>query len=244
MIHSISKIVGRLIADKQREEIPPRRPSSDEIAMRPVIAISRQLGSGGAEIAKGIAERLGCEVVGWTIVNEVAKRSDVRKELTLALDEKAQWQIKSWIGEILHDKLFAEGDYHRYLLETIYSLMEMGSVVMLGRGASYVPKTRPRLDVRIIAPVEKRVERLTARLELSRGNAYEAIRSSDFERAKFIKKLFGKDWNDAGEHDLVINTAGIGIRGAIDLIDGAWSHIRFSHYEECVASLVEEEGSG
>ena len=237
MIQRISKIVGRLIADKKEDQLGEDRPISGEFVMRPVIAISRQLGSGGGEIANGIAKRLGCQVVGWTIVNEVAKRSEVRKELMEALSERSQWQVRRWIGEVLHDKLFAEGDYHRYLLETIYSLTELGSVVMLGRGASYVPKTRPRLDVRIVAPLESRVERLTMRREFSRGNAYEAIKSSDADRARFVRKIFGKDWKDASEHDLVINTGHIDTSGAVDLIDTAWSHIRFSHYEDYVTSL-------
>lgn len=241
MIQRISKIVGRLIADKKKEQVGLIPPVSGDFVLRPVIAISRQLGSGGAEIANGIAERLNCQVVGWSIVNEVAKRSEVRRELVESLGEKSQSQIKRWIGEILHDKLFAEGDYHRYLLETIYSFTEMGQVVMLGRGASYVPKIRPRLDVRIIAPEDCRVERLTKRGEYSRGNAYEAIKASDAERARFIRKLFGKDWNDASEHDIVINTAHISILGAIDLLDAAWSHIRFSHYEEYVTSFEEND---
>ena len=95
MAEDISQVVGKQLRSQKNEKQHPDGVTHKTGLPRPVIAISRQLGSGGAEIAKGVAKRLDCQVIGWSIVNEVAKRSEVREELLSALDEQAKIQVKS-----------------------------------------------------------------------------------------------------------------------------------------------------
>lgn len=222
MTRSIDHIVQQQVERWRKEQQGLADKSAEGRFPRPVIAISRMLGAGGATIAHGVAKRLGCQIVGYTIVNEIAKRSDVREELVEALDERSRSQIKAWIDSVLHGQLFDEGDYHHYLLTTVRSLTRMGSVVVLGRGATFLPRDRPRLDVRIVAPIEDRITRLVRRDELTREQAYEAVKRSDAERTRFVKKLFGRNWDDPLEYDLVINTGSIDLEAAVSLVEGAW----------------------
>ena len=48
---------------------------------RPVITVSRQLGSGGAEVAADVASRMNCEFFGYEIINEIANRTGIREGL-------------------------------------------------------------------------------------------------------------------------------------------------------------------
>ncbi len=222
MTQNIAHIVEEQVARWRTEQNALSDRSAGPEFPRPVIAISRMLGAGAATIAHGVAKRLRCQIVGYTIVNEIAKRSDVREELVEALDERSRSQIKAWIDSVLHGQLFDEGDYHHYLLTTVRSLTRMGSVVVLGRGATFLPRDRPRLDVRVVAPMEDRITRLVRRDELTREQAYEAIKRSDTERTRFVKKLFGRGWDDPLEYDLVVNTGSIDLESAVSLVEGAW----------------------
>ena len=47
------------------------------------------------------------------------------------------------------------------------------------------------------------------------------LQHSDRDRATFVQRLAGTDWTDARGYDLAVNTAAIGLDGAVDLVVGA-----------------------
>lgn len=189
---------------------------------KPVITISRLLGSGASEIAKELVQQLDCELVGIRIMDEVAKRSNIRKELVDAIDERVRTQIGDWLDWIFHGQSVDSDEHYRNLLEVMNYFMEMGNVVMLGRGAGFLPKTRPRLDVRIVAPNDRREQRVMQLKNCDRTEAMYTINESDTHRTQFIKFLFGADWWDARQYDLIINTANVSTEGAVRIIKQAW----------------------
>ena len=101
----------------------------------------------------------------------------------------------------------------------------MGSVVLLGRGAGFVPRSRPRLDVRVIAPLDQRVERVAVQRELNRQQAQKICERTDKERGDFVRRLFDADWADPSHYDLVINTAKLDIPTAVTLLETAWRQL-------------------
>ena len=189
---------------------------------KPVITISRLLGSGASEIAKQLAEELECELVGIRIMDEVSRRSNIHKELVDALDERVRSQIGDWLDWIFHHRTVDSDEHYRHLLEVMDYFMEMGNVVMLGRGAGFLPRLRPRLDIRIVAPMERRETRVMNARKCTRAEAMYAINECDTHRTQFITFLFGKDWWDDRNYDLVLNTANVSIEGAVAIIKTAW----------------------
>ena len=219
----------RAIVDRQVTRWNAERKALDErkggvIIPRPVIAISRQMGCGGAEVAKNVAHRLDCQLIGYELVDEISNRAKVRKDLLDCMDERVGADSRPWLYRVFSEESFDEGDYHKYLPLVLGGLMQLGSVVFLGRGAGFVAAKGPRLRVRIVASLERRIQTIMVREACSRGEAEASIKECDGERAKFVKRLFSKDINDPLEHDLVINTDYIDISCAAALLESAWVH--------------------
>ena len=222
MPQSIRSLVDRQVTRWYQERDPLKERIRQPGTPRPVTTISRHLGSGGAEIAKRLAIRMECELIGWSIVDAIVNQSDVRKDLVDKMDEKTRSRMEMWIETIREGKSFDEGDYHHYLLQTIRSFMELGSVVMLGRGACYVPTDRPRVSVRIIAPMEARIRRVMERDHSGRADALTMIKHSDEERTKFVERLFGLQWQESLNYDMIINTGRVSTLTAVSIIESAW----------------------
>ncbi len=189
---------------------------------RPVITISRTIGSGGGEVGALVAERLNCQLYDRAILDEIAEKSEVRRELVESFDERARSRIEEWVEGLLRAQLFDEGDYLRRLAEVLNSLAEMRSVVIIGRGANFALEGRLRLDVRIIAPIEKRLRTVMGRDHVSMEEARRIIDQGDKERSKFIRRLYGKDWADSLAYDFTINMANLTPACAAAMIEHAW----------------------
>jgi cytidylate kinase len=74
------------------------------------------------------------------------------------------------------------------------------------------------LHIRIIAPLDVRVERLVARHRISAESALAQIRASDRRRKRFVEHAYHVDWGDPALYDLVINTAALDVASSASLI--------------------------
>lgn len=229
----IAEIMERQVAQWNAEQAARQRALEKSLPV-PIITISRQLGSGGAEVAKQVAIRQDCALAGYDIVNSIAGSLGISKELLTCMDERLKSRFKSWFDSSFCGEVDQE-DYHRYMKATIRSLAELGSVVMLGRGAAFVKTNRPKINIRIVAPRMLRIERVSNRRSITRKASQELIDTSDRERARFIQTVYGKDWDDSLNYSLVINTQDIDILHAATLIEAAWQNRR----DDAVAQLFE-----
>ena len=92
--------------------------------------------------------------------------------------------------------------------QVIHEVAAAGNVVIVGRGAGFVLSDSPEVfRVFLRAPETVRIKTLMARLGLAEG----AARGN-------IKQLYGRDWCDPDEYDLVINTGRVGYKAAAGMI--------------------------
>jgi cytidylate kinase len=221
----ITAIIERQVAQWNAENAAAAERGISGASRLPVVTISRELGSGGAIVAKTVAENLNCSLIGYSIVETAACNLGLPKEALDCMDEKLKSQFKSWF-----DASFCggvdQGDYHHCMVAIIRSMIELGAVVLLGRGAAFVDTSRRKINVRVIAPKEVRIERVMTRNGCNRRSALLAIEKSDKERSKFIKQVYGKEWRRSAEYDLVINTANTDITRVSALITCAWQIYR------------------
>lgn len=187
----------------------------------PLVTISRQLGSGGRELANALGVRLHWPVYDRELVDEMVRQSHASRQLVLDIDEAVASRTLLWLGAIVTQELFDYDDYRSLLLQILASLSEKGAAIVLGRGANFAPRHHPRLDVRIIAPLESRVERLVRCDGVSRAQAMMAIRRSDERRREFTQRVYQGHWDDAGNYDLVINTGNLTTGEAAQLVEDA-----------------------
>ncbi len=212
MARDVHDIVGRQVHQWRAEQLAREEQHTKP---RPIVTVSRELGSRGEEVAVELAEQLGYQCLDREVVEEIARKSDMRRELIDAIDQQTRSFIQGWIEGVLTGREFDEGDFCKYLLVVVHSLSRMGSVVILGRGANFVPVDRPALHVRVVAPVEQRATLVMERYACDRVRAHALMKESDSTRRRFVRRLFDKEWDDPLGYDVIINTGRVPVKRAV-----------------------------
>jgi len=103
--------------------------------------------------------------------------------------------------------------------ELALALAEVGSIVLVGRGAQVVLQSHSgACHVRVHAPASLRAERLTQRTGIDLQVAHRQIRDSDRARARHLAHGYGRAWDDVDLYHLVINTGRVNVEMATNLI--------------------------
>ena len=206
--------------EKRREnrEQRPGRGREGDLFYGPYLIISREKGAGGNAVARLVGERLGWQVFNNEIVDEIAKKAHVRRQLIESLDEREQATIQDLIGQMLNPGKIGTSDYLAYLKQVVLALGHQGDVVIVGRGARFILPGQFGLSVRMIAPVEARIQRIAGKAHLSLASARMEVEKNDRERVKAIHHHFGLDVTAPLSHDIVINTAAISVEAAAEIV--------------------------
>src|SRR5574337_1995631 len=164
-----------------------------------IVAISRELGSGGNAIAATVAKELNYEYVGREFLLRAARAHEVPEEKIADVDERRLSLWERFDEEKRRYLIFIEAAY--------YSFAEKGKVVTAGRGGPFFLRdVSHALKVRIMAPFEVRVRRVMEQEKLEQRAAAAKVRNYDRELSGRIDYLFGLDWTLPEHYDLVINT--------------------------------------
>lgn len=163
-----------------------------------VITISRGSFSGGKMLAECLAQSLGYRCVDREVIVERAAAHGVSQEELRAALEKPP----TFLERLQHKK-------YLYLVLIQAALIEevrTGKAVYHGNAGHLLLKGGPHiLRVRIIAPLEFRLRMAQQRLKLSRAEALDHIARMDQDRRKWTQYLYGVDWGDASNYDVVVN---------------------------------------
>ncbi len=213
-----------------------RRDLMDRIS---VVAISRQFGAGGASVGREVAQRLGLKYADREILADAARALNVETDGLEPLEERVRgfWERLAGMFALgAADTPFmppplpvvSETDLFAAEREIIEAMAAHGDAVIVGRGAAHILQGRPGVfRVFLHAPLSVRVS--LAMQEYGLGNvqtATEVARASDAQRARFVRKVTGRDWCDAALYDLSLNTGTIGLARAAELIVELMRHAR------------------
>lgn len=182
-------------------EEPPARTRQ---VRKPVITISRTIGSGGDAIARSVADRLGIELYGAEIINGIAAEANVSPSLMQALTEKLD-AVDAWIYSAVFGKHVTRDEYVHFLATVVRGLYHTGGVIV-GRAGHVILAGRDVLRVRIVGSVETCATRISEQDGTSYAEAKRKVQESNKRRGKFIWDLFHSRYNDPTNFDLVINT--------------------------------------
>jgi cytidylate kinase len=194
-----------------RTEGRPLRPPTS-------IAISRQAGSRGAEVARLVGEQLGWPVYDHEILQRISQEKGLHARLLERLDERHAGWLEEMVTDFCVGNSGREMGYLRSLLELFASLSEQGHCVIVGRGAPHVLPTESTLRVRMVAPRADRIAAVEKSQSLSKVEAERWIDRTDAERRNFVKHYFNRDVDDAMSYDLTLNTGRIPVRKCAELI--------------------------
>jgi cytidylate kinase len=170
-----------------------------------IVAISMELGSEAREVARRVAGALAYRLIEREVLLQAAEKYAVKEETLAQVDERT---LSFW------EKFDEDKRRYRIFIESaLLSLARDGRVVIAGRGAPLLLKEIAHaLKVRIVAPLEVRVERMMVREGLDHRSATMRIKGHDKEQAARFDYLFGVDWTLPEHYDLVVNTG----RGLLD----------------------------
>ncbi len=197
-----------------------RREKKEEPGI-PVITISREPGSGGRLVAEGIAERLGLDLFHREVIQRMAESTDISTRVLETLDEKGLSVLEDLISEIVSERHLWPDQYLKHLMKVIGTIGKHGRAVIVGRGASFILPREGRFSVRIVAPLEVRVQNVARTFNVSVEEARRRVIRTESERRAFTRKYFYADIADPMNYDLVINTWQQSIDGAVAAVIGA-----------------------
>jgi CMP/dCMP kinase len=193
-----------------------------------VITISRQIGSGGAYVGQQLAKKLNIVYADREIIRKAADQLFVLEaDLTLR-DEKVSsfWESFLQFNALAQDvytppRIIPPTDLELYRseAEVIKQIADKQPAVIIGRCGSHILRDYPNhIRIFLHAAVPFRNERLHKLYNLNHEEADRMIAQSDKERALYCKKFTGKDWSDANEYDISIDTSKIGVDRTVELI--------------------------
>ena len=187
-----------------------------------VIVIGRQYGSGGHDIGKALAKRLGFAFYDNEIIQMTAGSTGYTPQFVKDREENmtnsflydllSQMYIYSDTQEAPKDAIFeSEG-------KVIRELAEKGNCVILGRCADYFLRDRKDcLKVYLHAPEDYRVKRIMNTENLSEEDARQKIRRMDRRRSDNYHYYTKRIWGHSSNYDLTLDT-GIGAEAVQEII--------------------------
>lgn len=186
------------------------------------ITISREFGSGGREIGKKLAEKLGINYFDKEIIDHAAENSGLSPEF---IEKEEQTFSNSLLfnlatsggqfgvgGTSLVDKIYV------FESQAVKDFSNEGSCVIVGRCADYVLKDKKCFNVFIYADDDFKVDRIVNDYGYEQNRAHKLIKTRDKTRARHYNYYCDRLWGDRKNYHLLVNSSAYGIDKAVDLI--------------------------
>ena len=196
-----------------------------------IVTISRMYGSGGSEVAAGVARELGWDLLDNALVDEIADRLGVshedveaHEERLPSLAERLATALALSTPEMLitGEHQIADLTEDRIVAVTRRVVEEAAArdhVVLVGRGAQCMLAARAdTLHVFCYAPPAALAARAAARLGVSTEEAMRVVEQTNREREQYVKRHWNRAWRGIENYHLCCNTDWLGIDGTIRLI--------------------------
>jgi cytidylate kinase len=232
--HSLSVLHTRLASSAARSS------SFTPADRRPFITISRETGAGattlGQQLVPLLNQEIDCDDQGWVfldkdLLTQALLHHQLPARLADFLPEDRISETKAVIGELmgLHPSLW---QLEQQISAAILQLAHVGHIIFAGRAANLITRSLPSgLHVRLVAPLELRVDRMAAHLGCSTSEAFALVEKNDLARQRFVRSHFDQDLDDSLHYDLVINTQNVG-PGSVARIVTTALHERIHHMRE------------
>ena len=167
----------------------------------PLIAMNREIGSLGKDVAKGLSEALGVKIQHHEIVDHLANRARIRKSHVISFLEGTQgiWE-RLTVDDVKLRILTAD--------EIVSAAENNEGIILRGWGATSLLKEVPHcVRVCVSASRRERVKRMAQRLQLENAADAERIVDQNDEAAQAVmRRHFHIDVRDINEYDVGFNT--------------------------------------
>ncbi|MBI3371221.1 MAG: cytidylate kinase family protein [Betaproteobacteria bacterium] len=198
----------------------------------PLIAMNREMGSLGKDVAKGLEEALGLKIRHHEIIDQLANRARMRKSHVVSFLEGTQG---------LFERLTVDQISLRILTadEILSVAASSEGLILRGWGATSLLKDVPHaVRVCITASRKVRVRRMMERLESQDAAQIERIVDQNDEAARAVmRRHFHIDTRDITEYDLGFNTDRISVAQCVEEIINLVKSEQFAETDQSRARL-------
>lgn len=221
LVGFIARLLGKklefvkplLFPEEYKESFEQSKPEKTEAAyQKNIIVIGRQYGSGGHDIGKMLAEKLGFDFYDQEIIKMAAGTTGLTSDF---ISKNEESMTNSFLYDLVNqvyiyskseeeapkDKIFEAES------KVIKELAEKGNCVIVGRCSDYILRDHANvLKIFFSAPMESREKRVMGRLNVSEKEAERKIRREDKLRSDNYHYYTGRMWGAAANFDLTLNT--------------------------------------
>ena len=179
-------------------------------------------------MGKLLAKDLGLQYYDRELVRLVSDKSGVNEALFGQVDERVKSNSifpkakRITAGEALSpnsENFVSEENLFRLQADVIKELASTEDCVIVGRCADYVLKDNPDvIRLYCYAPLKDCMDRERQLSGLEDREIIKKIEKIDKERAEYYKRYTGKNWNDADNYDLCLNTASMSYPQLISVV--------------------------
>ncbi|MGI9507729.1 MAG: cytidylate kinase family protein, partial [Geminicoccaceae bacterium] len=197
------------------------------------IAMTREMGSLGRDVALGVAEELGLQLVQHEVVEHVADKMQVGASAVDRFLEGEASFMERWRIDRQRVSLFTA--------EEIYDIASKGNVLIRGWGAAHLLRPVSHvLSVRVCAPMPKRVQVMRERIGIEDPEvARKEIEKNDAHHTMTMTQLSHGHWQDPLHYDLVLNSAQIPVAAGVTVIKKLVQEPAFAETDESCAHLAD-----
>ena len=192
-----------------------------------IITISREFGSGGRTIGRKIAEELGIPFYDKELVDQIAMESGFAPKFVEEHGEHSpSGSLFSYafapqgVPGIMNGLSTADFLWN-IQCNVILQLADKGPCVIVGRNADYILKDRPdALHVYTFADTPYRAERIVRLYGESEKSPEQRLAEKDKRRRVNYQHYTGRNWGQAQNYDLCLDTSVLGVDQCTDIIVG------------------------
>jgi cytidylate kinase len=193
----------------------------------PAITISRESGCGTHEVVERLADLLQQsgprQACPWTVfdrqlMEKILEERNLPKELAKYIPEDRRSYLEDVMEELVGLRP-PSWEIVPQTIRTILHLVEMGHVIIVGRGCNVITTRTPNVfHVRLIAPLAQRIERVRQSHHLPEKEAAKWVERMDRGRARYVRSHFKCRIDNALLYHVVVNTGRVTYSDAAQLI--------------------------
>ena len=193
--------------------------------MNKLITINRQFGSGGREVGRRLADKLGIAYYDKELINAIAEKTGFDEKYIEQCDEQAISGYTFTFARAF--STYQQSPSEQIQIATCKIIKEIThreDAIIIGRCANYILEEQKPLSVFIYSSDNDfRVKRCFDKVPSDRESKTEKemlkdILAIDKKRSKYYEFYTANEWMKMSQYSLCIDTSKVGINNAVDII--------------------------
>jgi cytidylate kinase len=221
--HKTDELSVEEFVQKQIDKWQKLYPAEDKKkkAEIPVITLCMEPGAGGCFVAEKIAQRLGFDFFHRDIIHKISESAKISTTVVESLEKERLSGVQDFISSLVKDTYIHPSIYLEHLMRIIGTIGKFGRAVIVGRGANFIIPSKDRFAVRVIAPIEMRIDNVAKHFGVPTNSAKRRVLVRENRRRAFIRQSFNADICDPIHYDLLLNTGHMALDAAVEAVIGA-----------------------